>query len=287
MVVSTTKPAPIQFPGDLMVVMQIDCGTFHTAALLHTGEVYTFGNGNHGQLGQGNTKICGHPVKVELPCGATQVACGDNHTVVLLQSGEVYTFGKHQEGQLGRRRKEGANAETWHTVPARVDSIGGGGGGACKVTWIGAKGNQTFFAVDEMLVSKESLSRCKVFSSSSPKTTGIVPPVDADRKTSFIMINSDLKPKKFDDEEQQELSGCGVYLDPEYNVLWSYSAEENRMCCFNPITANIEGDSTGTILSTSICLPTSKEAHTSRSHIAMNLLSCLSSLATQDRKSVV
>ena len=29
-VVSTTKPAPIQFPGELTVVMQIDCGTFHT-----------------------------------------------------------------------------------------------------------------------------------------------------------------------------------------------------------------------------------------------------------------
>lgn len=39
-------------------------------------------------------------------------------------------------------------------------------------------------------------------------------------------------------------------------------------------------DSTGTILSTSICLPSSKEAHTSRSHIAVNLLSCLSTLAT-------
>ena len=49
-------------------------------------------------------------------------------------------------------------------------------------------------------------------------------------------------PLRFDDEEQQELSVCGVYLDPEYSVLWSYSAEENRMCCFNPITANIEGE---------------------------------------------
>ena len=26
------------------------------ALLLHTGEVYMFGNGNHGQLGQGNNK---------------------------------------------------------------------------------------------------------------------------------------------------------------------------------------------------------------------------------------
>lgn len=28
-----------------------------TVVLLHTGEVYAFGNGNHGQLGQGNTNV--------------------------------------------------------------------------------------------------------------------------------------------------------------------------------------------------------------------------------------
>jgi RCC1 and BTB domain-containing protein len=53
---STKKPAVVAFPDDL-TVMQIDCGTFHTAVLLHSGEVYTFGNGNHGQLGQGNNKV--------------------------------------------------------------------------------------------------------------------------------------------------------------------------------------------------------------------------------------
>lgn len=39
-------------------------------------------------------------------------------------------------------------------------------------------------------------------------------------------------------------------------------------------------DPSGTILSSSICLPHSKEATTSRSHISLNLLSCLHTLAT-------
>lgn len=92
--------------------------------------------------------------------------------------------------------------------------------------------------------------------------TGIVPPSeDTGRKTNFIILeNSDLKPKKwvwpvfvivqpcdlycpirFDGEEQEDLSGCGVYLDPKYGVLWSYSEQGNRMACFNPIATNIEG----------------------------------------------
>ena len=53
---STKKPEVIPFPDDL-TAMQVDCGTFHTAVLLHSGELYTFGNGNHGQLGQGNNKV--------------------------------------------------------------------------------------------------------------------------------------------------------------------------------------------------------------------------------------
>lgn len=105
--------------------------------------------------------ISGHPVKVPLPDAATQVACGDNHTVVLLETGHVHTFGKHQEGQLGRNKEEG-DENTWHMVPRRVTNIGG----VSKATWVGAKGNQTFIAVDEMLISELSLSHCKVFASS-------------------------------------------------------------------------------------------------------------------------
>lgn len=45
---------------------------------------------------------------------------------------------------------------------------------------------------------------------------------------------------RFDGEGQQDLSGCGMCIDPEYNVLWSYSPDSNKVACFNPIAANIE-----------------------------------------------
>lgn len=158
-----------------------------TAVLLHSGEVYVFGNNNHGQLGQGNNKVrwvvcsvhtrphspshtlslphSGHPVKVPLPFPATHIACGDAHTVVLLQSGEVFTFGRHQEGQLGRKKGKEED-ETWHMTPQLVPMLGEG----CKATWVGASGNQTFIAVDESLVSETTLSACKVFA--SPQAIG-------------------------------------------------------------------------------------------------------------------
>lgn len=103
----------------------------------------------------------GHPVKVPLPEPASQIACGDNHTVVLLHSGQIYTFGKHQEGQLGRQKQEDDD-DTWNMVPQPV----AGFGDHRKAMWIGARGNQTFIAVDESLVSETWISSCKVFSNS-------------------------------------------------------------------------------------------------------------------------
>ena len=105
--------------------------------------------------------LSGHPVLVRLPEPATQVACGDNHTVVLLQSGQIYTFGKHQEGQLGRQKQE-EDDDTWHMVPRPVTGFGD----HRKAMWVGARGNQTFIAVDESLVSETWISNCKVFSNS-------------------------------------------------------------------------------------------------------------------------
>ena len=79
--------------------------------------------------------------------------------MVLLDSGEVYTFGKHQEGQLGRQKLEADDDESWFMVPQPVVGVGA----RCKASWIGARGNQTFIVVDELLVSKSSLSNCTVF----------------------------------------------------------------------------------------------------------------------------
>jgi E3 ubiquitin-protein ligase MYCBP2 len=101
-------------------------------------------------------------VLVPLPEPATQIACGDNHTVVLLQSGQIYTFGKHQEGQLGRQKQDEDDSDTWHMVPRPVTGFGD----HRKAMWVGARGNQTFIAVDESLVSETWISSCKVFSNS-------------------------------------------------------------------------------------------------------------------------
>lgn len=83
----------------------------------------------------------------------------------------MYTFGKHAEGQLGRSSSDDASGEgavkgesskeneTWYLTPGPIPSLGDG----CKVVWVGARGNQSFVAVNESLVSDQNLGKCHVF----------------------------------------------------------------------------------------------------------------------------
>uniref|UniRef100_A0A8C4VYA4 non-specific serine/threonine protein kinase n=1 Tax=Gopherus evgoodei TaxID=1825980 RepID=A0A8C4VYA4_9SAUR len=89
-------------------VVCADIGTAHSAALTASGQCYTFGSNQHGQLG---TSTC-HPSRVPyLVVGlqaikVTMVACGDAFTVAIGAEGEVYTWGKGARGRLGRKDEE-------------------------------------------------------------------------------------------------------------------------------------------------------------------------------------
>uniref|UniRef100_A0A674IVW1 Serine/threonine-protein kinase Nek8 n=1 Tax=Terrapene triunguis TaxID=2587831 RepID=A0A674IVW1_9SAUR len=89
-------------------VVCADIGTAHSAAVTASGQCYTFGSNQHGQLG---TSTC-HTSRV--PClvvglqaiKVTMVACGDAFTVAIGAEGEVYTWGKGARGRLGRKDEE-------------------------------------------------------------------------------------------------------------------------------------------------------------------------------------
>jgi len=103
----------------------VSCGGLHTAILLDTGKVVTFGDNEEGQLGIGSTGGIGTPVDVSGSGGYAQdnaiaVSCGDIHTAILLNTGKVVTFGKNNQGQLGIGFTEGKE-------PIPVDVSGGGG----------------------------------------------------------------------------------------------------------------------------------------------------------------
>lgn len=81
---------------------QIACGGFHTAVVTDHGKVYTFGGGEHGQLGHGDKFNRVVPTLVQALDDEfiSQITCGWSHTVVLTPRG-ICSFGNGEHGKLG------------------------------------------------------------------------------------------------------------------------------------------------------------------------------------------
>jgi len=91
----------------------VTAGSFHTCALLVSGEITCWGYGGDGELGYGNSNNIGdnetpatNPANagvVSLPGGHTAVAvsAGDTHTCAILDNGQVSCWGDGTDGKLG------------------------------------------------------------------------------------------------------------------------------------------------------------------------------------------
>lgn len=89
-------------------VVCADVGTAHSAAVTASGQCYTFGSNQHGQLGTSTCRTSRVPYLVVglQAIKVTMVACGDAFTVAIGAEGEVYTWGKGARGRLGRKDEE-------------------------------------------------------------------------------------------------------------------------------------------------------------------------------------
>jgi len=88
---------------ELQSVLTISCGTTHVGAITTAGEVYTWGNGDKGQLGHNDYLHSLVPRKLTDPaiCQPAAIACNGNLTLILLASGEVYACGEGKNACLG------------------------------------------------------------------------------------------------------------------------------------------------------------------------------------------
>ncbi|KAF3854377.1 hypothetical protein F7725_022432 [Dissostichus mawsoni] len=95
-------PTPVHCLN-LKKTTHISCGKDHTATLTKDGAVFTFGSGEHGQLGHNSFRDELRPRLVAELWGpkVTKIACGRHHTLVLTDSKRVYSFGCGEQGQLG------------------------------------------------------------------------------------------------------------------------------------------------------------------------------------------
>ena len=111
---STPIPRPVSCLHPGIKVRMVSTGDYHTAIVTTSGQIYTWGKNNQGQLGQGfenDFKLEAAPVALLRPDIETpvQISCGANHTIALIDvrrpdggvNRTVFGWGDNDRGQLG------------------------------------------------------------------------------------------------------------------------------------------------------------------------------------------
>lgn len=102
-------PKKVQYFDEIGAkVKQIAAGLYHTVALTEDGDLYTWGRGQYGVLGNGTNQYCLTPtlnedfaIMKEDGINVVKIDAADEYTAVLMDNGDVYTFGKNDRGQMG------------------------------------------------------------------------------------------------------------------------------------------------------------------------------------------
>ena len=99
--------------GYLTGITAASAGADHSLALTSGGNVYAWGYGNYGQLGNGANSSQQLPVEVVTASGAlaniTAIAAGVDHSLALRSDGTVWAWGLNSYGELGNNTTTNSN----------------------------------------------------------------------------------------------------------------------------------------------------------------------------------
>ena len=130
-----TTPTAVTAPAGQSFASIASGGAF-TVGLTTTGQVFAWGAGSLGQLGDGQLtgSTVPMPVTIPSPPGAppavvTAVSAGDSHALALTSSGQVWAWGANLFGQLGNGTTADSDVPVAVTPPPGVvfDAVAAGG----------------------------------------------------------------------------------------------------------------------------------------------------------------
>lgn len=101
-------------------VVQMDSGVGFVCAVQQNGQVWCWGRGGYGQLGNGSDRPSQTPVQVTGIADATSVATGNSHACALHRAGTVSCWGQNEDGRLGNGQ---SGSEITSTTPVAVPGL--------------------------------------------------------------------------------------------------------------------------------------------------------------------
>lgn len=110
----------IQCGSDGAGFVAIACGFAHALAVTTSGQLYSWGWNNYGQLGTSSISSTAIPQRVELPAVEwSKVFAGGNYSAGITTNGELHTWGVGKHGQLAH----GLNQRKCEFAPKSVDEL--------------------------------------------------------------------------------------------------------------------------------------------------------------------
>ncbi|CAH0473955.1 unnamed protein product [Peronospora belbahrii] len=105
----------------------VECGEFHTVALTKDGEIWAWGNGEYGRLGNGESDTCEVPEPIEffLKENVVSIAVGRDFSFALTDKGELYSWGGNSHNQLGIGGGLAMDVYNIESIPVLVEAFNG------------------------------------------------------------------------------------------------------------------------------------------------------------------
>ena len=88
-------------------IIQVSLGGYHFLAITSEGRIFTWGNNENGQLGDGTTTYSSVPVDITSQFGLDsdekiiKASLGESHSSTITSKGRIFTWGNNDSGQLG------------------------------------------------------------------------------------------------------------------------------------------------------------------------------------------
>eukprot|EP00071_Canis_lupus_P038367 XP_022271924.1 RCC1 domain-containing protein 1 [Canis lupus familiaris] len=102
---------------------RLELGAEHALLLDEAGQVFSWGQGRHGQLGHGSLEAEPEPRLLEALQGlpVAEVAAGGWHSVCVSETGDIYIWGWNESGQLALPSR--SLAEDTKTIPREASGL--------------------------------------------------------------------------------------------------------------------------------------------------------------------
>lgn len=123
---STNLPAQVTLPAGVTSFSAVVTTSSFSCAIANNGQIYCWGAGTNGQIGNSSTSNVNIPTAITTPNGVSSfslISLGTDFSCAIANTGKIYCWGLGTTGQIGNGASSTVNLPTGVTMPNGVTSF--------------------------------------------------------------------------------------------------------------------------------------------------------------------